>query len=391
MYATGGKGRWGLALDLYSGDYLIFRQAFRKFIQSEILPYYDEWEKQGRVPRRVWRKAGEQGFLCPWLEEEYGGSGADFAYSVIIAQELARAGTHVMFPLHSDIVVPYIYSYGTPEQKRRWLPGCTSGEIIAAVAMTEPDAGSDLAAIKTTAVRQGDDYIINGSKTFISGGENCDLVIVACKTNAQAVTAHAGISLLVVESGTPGFSRGRRLEKMGLKSQDTTELYFDDCRVPVSNLLGQENKGFVYLMEKLQQERLVAAVGAQALAEKILDQVLDYSKTRRAFGQPIGRLQHNSFKLAEMATEVELGRVFVERLVEEHMAGQRIVKRVSMAKYWVAEMLNRVAYQALQLYGGYGYIEEYPICRDYRDARIQTIYAGTSEIMKLIIARELGL
>lgn len=380
-----------MALDLNTGDYKIFRDAFKKFIATEIIPYYQQWEEAGLVPREVWLKCGEQGYLCPWVEEEYGGSGADFGYSVIIAEELARAGTHVMFPLHSDIVVPYIHSFGTTEQKRKWLPGCVSGEIIAAVAMTEPDTGSDLSAIKTVAVKDGEYYILNGAKTFISGGENCDLVIVACKTDSRANPPHRGISLIVVENGIPGFQKGRRLHKMGLKSQDTVELFFENCRVPAANLLGNEGAGFYYLMQKLQQERLVATIGAQALAEKMLQEASEYARGRAIFGKPVASFQHNTFKLVEMATEVELGRVFLDRLIEEHMAGNNVVKRVSMAKYWITEMANRVAYHCLQLYGGYGYIEEYPICRDYRDIRVQTIYAGSTEVMKSIIAKELGL
>lgn len=378
-------------LDLNAGDYKTFRAAFKKFIQQEILPHYPQWEEDGLVPREVWRKCGGQGFLCPWVAEEFGGSGADFGYSVIIAEELARAGTHVMFPLHSDIVVPYLASFGSPVQKERWLPGCVSGDIVAAVAMTEPDTGSDLAAIKATAIIEGDHYILNGTKTFISGGHHCDLVIVACKTDPGATPPHRGISLLVVENGTPGFQKGRRLHKMGLKSQDTVELFFEDCRVPATNLLGQEGKGFVYLMQKLQQERLVASIGAQGLAEKMLKEAMDYSQSRKVFGQPVSKLQHNTFKIVEMATAVEMGRVFLDQLVQDHMEGKNVIKRVSMAKYWVTETANQVAYHCLQLYGGYGYTEEYPICRDYRDIRVQTIYAGSTEVMKAIIARELGL
>lgn len=378
-------------LDLNAGDYKTFRAAFKKFIQQEILPHYPQWEEDGLVPREVWRKCGGQGFLCPWVAEEFGGSGADFGYSVIIAEELARAGTHVMFPLHSDIVVPYLASFGSPVQKERWLPGCVSGDIIAAVAMTEPDTGSDLAAIKATAIKEGDHYILNGTKTFISGGHHCDLVIVACKTDPGATPPHRGISLLVVENGTPGFQKGRRLHKMGLKSQDTVELFFEDCRVPATNLLGQEGKGFVYLMQKLQQERLVASIGAQGLAEKMLKEAMEYSQSRKVFGQPVSKLQHNTFKIVEMATAVEMGRVFLDQLVQDHMEGKNVIKRVSMAKYWVTETANQVAYHCLQLYGGYGYTEEYPICRDYRDIRVQTIYAGSTEVMKAIIAKELGL
>lgn len=380
-----------MTLNLNAGDYKIFRDSFKRFVQAEIVPHYPQWEKEGRVPREIWKKAGENGYLCPWVDEKYGGAGAGFEYSVIIAEELARAGTHVLFPLHSDIVVPYIDSYGTEAQKQKWLPGCVSGDIITAVAMTEPGAGSDLAAIKTTAVRHGDYYLLNGTKTFISNGLLADLVIVACKTDPGAVPPHRGISLLVVERDTPGFSRGRRLEKMGLHSQDTAELFFEECRVPAENLLGREGMGFVYLMEKLQQERLVCAIMAQGLAERMLNYTVEYCRNRCIFGQPVSRFQHNAFQLAEMATEIELGRAFLDSLIEKHLAGNRVVKEVSMAKWWITEMANRVAYHCLQLHGGYGYSEEYPICRDYRDVRIFTIFAGTTEVMKTIVAREMGL
>jgi len=380
-----------MALDLNSGDYKIFRDAFKKFIQVEIAPYYEQWEKEGLVPRAVWEKAGDNGFLCPWAGEEYGGAGAGFEYSVIITEELSRAGTHVFFPLHSDIVVPYIASYGSPEQKQRWLPGCVSGRIITALAMTEPDAGSDLAAIRTTATRDGDHYVLNGSKTFVSCGINADLVLVACRTNPRANPPHRGISLLAVERGTPGFHRSKKLDKMGLRSQDTAELIFEDCRVPAANLLGEEGRGFIYLMEKLQQERLICAVMGQGLAERMLQYTVEYCRRRNIFGRPVAAFQHNTFKLVELATDVELGRAFLNLVLEKHLAGKRVVKEVSMAKWWITEMANRVAYHCLQLHGGYGYSEEYPICRDYRDVRIFNIFAGTTEVMKAIIAREMGL
>lgn len=380
-----------MALDLNTGEYKIFRNAFKKFIQVEIVPNYEKWEKEGLVPREAWEKAGNSGFLCPWVDEKYGGAGAGFEYSAIITEELARAGTHVLFPLHSDIVVPYIASFGTPEQKEKWLPGCVSGQIISAVAMTEPDAGSDLAAIRTTATRNGDHYVLNGTKTFISCGVHADLVVVACKTNTRANPPHKGISLLVVERDTPGFSRGKKLDKMGLRSQDTVELVFNDCLVPAENLLGEEGKGFAYLMEKLQQERLVCAIMGQGLAERILDYTIEYCRSRNIFGKPVAAFQHNTFKLVELATDVELGRAFLNDVLGKHVAGERVVKEVSMAKWWITEMANRVAYCCLQLHGGYGYSEEYPICRDYRDVRIFNIFAGTTEVMKAIIAKEMGL
>ncbi|HYC01393.1 MAG TPA: acyl-CoA dehydrogenase family protein [Candidatus Limnocylindrales bacterium] len=369
-----------------------FRDALRRFIASEITPFHAEWEKRQIVPRAVWEKAGDNGFLCPWMPEEYGGVGADFLYSVCIIEEMAKArATGPMYSLHSDIVVPYLYSFGSEEQKKRWLPGCTSGRLITAIAMTEPNAGSDLQGIQTTARRVGDNYVINGQKTFISNGQLCDLVIVVAKTNPDADPPYTGVSLIVVEAGTPGFERGRNLEKMGLKAQDTSELHFSDCVVPKENLLGEEGGGFYYLMQKLQQERLVCAIGAQAAAELVLSDGVRYCQERKAFGRPISKLQHIQFRLAEIATEVELGRNFVDRLIVEHMAERNIVKETSMAKYWVTEMLKRTCDEILQFHGGYGYMMEYPIARDYLDARIQTIYAGTTEIMKVIIAKQMGL
>lgn len=378
-------------MDVYSEEHKMFRRAFVKFVEKELSPHIEEWEEQREIPRWVWLRMGEQGYLCPWLEEKYGGSGADFGFSAIISEELAKAGVGMGFGLHSDIIAPYIQAYGTEKQKADWLPACARGEKILAIAMTEPQAGSDLQGMKATAVRDGDEYIINGSKTFISNGIFADLVIVAVKTDSGTLPASKSISLIVVEDGTSGFSKGKKMNKLGMHSQDTAELFFDDCRVPVTNRLGEEGKGFSYLMEKLQQERLISALGSQGLAERMLADTIAYVKTREAFGQLIGKFQHNAFKIAEMATEVEIGRVFMDNLIADHMAGLEIVAKVSMAKYWIGEMANRVAYNCLQLYGGYGYMEEYPIARHYRDVRVHTIYAGTSEIMKLIIARKLGL
>ncbi len=378
-------------MGIYTAEHQMFRQAFTKFVARELVPQLDEWEANREVPRSVWRKLGEQGYLCPWLEERFGGGGADFLYSAIIADELSKAGVGIGFGLHSDIIAPYIHSFGSEEQKAKWLPGCASGEKILAIAMTEPNAGSDLQGIQTTAVRDGNEYVINGSKTFISNGISADLVIVVAKTGIQGIPASRGLSLIVVEEGTPGFVKGRKLNKLGMHSQDTAEMYFENCRVPVANRLGEEGRGFHYLMEKLQQERLVSAIGSQGLAERMLTDALEYAKSRQAFGQAIGKFQHNAFKLAEMATEVEIGRTFVESLITDHSEGKDIVTKVSMAKYWIGEMANRVAYDALQLYGGYGYMEEYPIARHYRDVRVHTIFAGTSEIMKLIVSRKLGL
>ncbi len=376
----------------YTGEHQIFRESVRRYFEKEVTPHADLWEKEGIVPKDAWKKFGSQGFLCPWLPEEFGGSGADFLYSFILAEELAR--THCggfFFPLHSDIIVPYLFTYGNDEQKQRWLPGCVTGDCITALAMTEPGTGSDLAAIRTTAVKDGDSYVINGQKTFISNGINCDLVIVAARTNLNAASPYEGMSLIVVEDGTPGFEKGRKLDKIGLHSQDTSEMSFVDCRVPAKNLLGAEGHGFYFLMEKLQQERLVCAMGSQVGAEEALRLTIEYTKTREAFGRPISRFQYISFELAKMATEVEVGRAFLESLLIDHLEGRKDVKKASMAKYWICEMLNRVVGQCVQFHGGYGYMEEYPIARMFRDARVQTIYAGTSEIMLLIISRQLGL
>jgi len=376
---------------MYLEEHVIFRTAFKKFLEREIVPHQEEWERDGIVSRDAWRKMGASGFLCPWLPEEYGGSGADFLYSVIITEEICRAGAvSIMATLHSDIIAPYLHHLGTEEQKARWLPKCATGEIILAVAMTEPDTGSDLARIRTRADRDGDDYIVNGVKTFISNGINADLVIVACRTDRSA-KATQGISLLCVERDAPGFLRGRKLEKMGMHAQDTAELVFEECRVPSRNLLGEENKGFYYLMEHLQQERLVCSVMGQAMAEAMLDMTIAYTLDRKAFGKPIAGFQHNAFKIVEMATEIALGRSFLDRLIGKHMRGDDIVTEVSMAKAWIPEMANRVAYHCVQLHGGYGYMEEYPISRFYRDVRVISIFAGTTEIMKHIVARNLGL
>ncbi|MGC8718939.1 MAG: acyl-CoA dehydrogenase family protein [Thermodesulforhabdaceae bacterium] len=376
---------------MYSQEHLIFREAFRRFLEREVVPHVERWEEQGMVDREVWNKLGEHGFLCPWLPEEYGGSGADFLYSVIVTEELAKAGAiSLMAPLHSDIVAPYIYRLGTEEQKKRWLPGCASGEYVLAIAMTEPNTGSDLAAITTRAERRGDFWVINGRKTFISNGILADLVVVACRTGSKDSGAR-GISLIVVERGAEGFLRGRKLKKMGLHGQDTAELIFEDCKVPLENLLGEENRGFYYMMEHLQQERLLAAIMAQAMAEAMFDMTLAYVRERTAFGRPIGTFQHNAFKLVDMATEIAVGRAFLEKLILKHMDGQDVVVDVSMAKTWISEMANRLAYQCVQLHGGYGYMEEYPIARFYRDVRVIPIFAGTNEVMRLIVARKLGL
>jgi len=377
---------------LFSEEHALYRDTVRRFLEREVVPHQERWNAAGSVDREAWRKAGEAGLLCPWLPDDYGGPGGDFLHSVVVMEELARIyESGFAMPLHSDIVVPYIHAYGSPQHKQRWLPGCGSGEVVTAIAMTEPGTGSDLAAIQTTARRDGDHWVLNGAKTFISNAILCDLCIVAAKTEAEPADPHRAISLFLVPADTPGFVKGRKLAKMGMPSQDTAELFFEDCRIPADHLLGAEGAGFLMLMQKLQQERLVVAVGAQASAEQVLVDTVAYTKQRHAFGRPLSKLQNTRFKLAECATEVEVGRAFLDRLITEHMAGQPLVKECSMAKLWQTEMLGRVVDTCLQMFGGYGYMLEYPVTRAFMDARVQRIYAGTSEIMKVIIAKQLGL
>jgi acyl-CoA dehydrogenase len=375
---------------LFGEEHELFRTAFRKFVEKEVVPHQEAWRREGMVSREAWRRAGEGGFLCTWLEEEHGGPGGDFLHAVVVMEEMPKVyESGFALALHSDIIVPYIHEFGNAEQKKRWLPGCASGEIVAALAMTEPGTGSDLAGIQTTARRDGDHYVIDGAKTFISNGILCDLCIVAAKTGGD--DPHRAISLFVVEAGTPGFVKGKKLHKMGMASQDTSELAFDGCRVPAANLLGEEGMGFFMLMRKLQQERLVVAIGAQAAAEQVLADTIAYCQDRKAFGRPIAKFQNTQFELAACATEVEVGRAFIDKLVAEHVAGKHLVKECSMAKLWQTEMLGRVADRCLQLFGGYGYMLEYPVTRAFMDARVQRIFAGTNEIMKVIIAKQLGL
>jgi acyl-CoA dehydrogenase len=339
----------------------------------------------------VWSRAGAQGLLCFDVDEAYGGPGVkDFRYNMVLAEEMTRAGAHGPgFPVHTDIIVPYISSLGTDEQKRRWLPGCVSGETITAIAMTEPGAGSDLQGIRTNAVDKGDHYVLSGSKTFISNGAMADLVIVVARTDPEA--GHKGISLLVVEKGMEGFERGRNLAKVGLHAQDTSELFFDNVVVPKENLLGEEGSGFVSLMMNLPQERLSIAMMAAAACEAVLDLSLDYVKEREAFGRPIGKFQNTRFVIAEMATETHVARVFVDDCVRRHNDGQLDAKLASMAKWWTTELQKKIVDQGVQLFGGYGYMTEYPIAKAFMDSRVQTIYGGTTEIQKEIIGRSLGL
>lgn len=378
--------------DIFTEEHEMFRDQVKRFVEAEIVPKIESWNRNGISDRESWRKLGAAGFLGANAPAEYGGGGVDFLYDAIVIEEMARVRAHgLMMGLHSDIIMPYIATYGSEEQKRRYLPGAISGDLILAIAMTEPGTGSDLAAVRTTARRDGDSYVINGSKIFISNGQLADLIVVVVKTDPDARPAHRGVSLILVDADSPGFVRGRKLEKLGLKGQDTSELFFEDCRVPAGNLLGREGEGFKMLMEKLQQERLVCAIQAITSARRCLDDTIDYAKSRRAFGQPIAAFQNTQFKLAEMATEVEIGQAFVDRLMAAHARGEEVVTEVSMAKWWTTELLKRVASQCLQLHGGYGFMLEYPVSMDYADAAVQSIYAGTNEIMKVIIARRMGL
>ncbi len=380
--------------DIFEPEHESFRQTVRSFLEKEVVPFHEQWEKDGVVDREVWTKAGALGLLCFDVDEEYGGAGVrDFRYNMVMSEELARVGANGPgFPVHTDIIVPYVSSLGTDEQKRRWLPGLVSGELVSAIAMTEPGAGSDLQGIRTTAVDKGDHYVLNGSKTFISNGILADLVIVVARTDAPGNRAgHKGISLLVVERGMKGFERGRNLDKMGLKAQDTAELFFDDVEVPRENLLGEEGSGFVSLMVNLPQERLSIAMIAAAACEHILELSLSYAKEREAFGRPIGKFQHNRFLIAEMATEARIARVFVDDCVRLHNEGRLDATGASMAKWWTTELQNKLVDRAVQLHGGYGYMMEYPVAKAYVDSRVQTIYGGTTEIQKEIIGRSLGI
>ncbi len=377
---------------IFKKEHEMFRKSFRQYLKDRVLPFYEQWEEEGITPREAWLEAGKNEFLCPTAGEAYGGPGADFLYSVVITEEMYYHGVSSLFwPLHNDIVFPYIDLYAGEKMKKKWIPRCVSGKAILAVAMTEPDAGSDLAALKTTAVKDGDAYIVNGSKIFISNGQLADLCVVAVRTNERTKRPHEGVSLLVIEAGTPGFRKGRNLKKIGMHAQDTSELFFDDCRVPAENLLGKEGEGFKYLMHNLQQERLVLAIGAYAAAQGALDITIDYVKKRKAFGKTLAEFQNIRFTLAEIATRVQLARSFFDDLIPRHMAGEDVVREVSMAKYWVTELQFEAANRCLQFFGGYGYMTEYPISRFFVDVRIQSIYGGANEIMKELIARRIGL
>jgi len=379
---------------LFSSDHEAFRDAFRRFMDKEIAPFHEQWEEQGYVDRKVWNKAGENGFLCMTMPEEYGGAGADKLYSVVQMEELGRGGfTGIGYSLHSEIVAPYILHYGTEAQKKKYLPRLASGEMVGAIAMSEPAAGSDLQGVKTTALKQPDGgYLLNGSKTFITNGWHADLVIVVAKTDPAA--GAKGTSLMLVERGMPGFETGKRLKKLGMKAQDTSELFFTDVKVPAENLLGgqaHENRGFICLMEQLPWERMQIAITAVASAQAAIDWTLAYVKERKVFGQPVASYQNTRYTLAELQTEVQVARVFVDKCAELVAQDKLDTATASMAKYWCTELQCKVMDECVQLFGGYGYMWEYPITRAYADARVQRIYGGTNEIMKEVISRAMGL
>jgi acyl-CoA dehydrogenase len=372
-----------------SEELSLFRDNVRRFIESEVLPEYEAWEKAEIFPREIWNRLGEQGLLAVDIPEAYGGFGADFMYSMVIQEEFARANCGALggpITVHADIVAHYILNNGTEDQKQRYLPGMINGECVGAVAMTEPGAGSDLQGIRTTAKKDGDEYVINGSKTFITNGQHCDLVIVAARTKAEVAGAK-GTTLFMVDAGTPGFDKGRNLEKIGLHASDTSELFFEDVRVPESAILGELDRGFMVLMGELQRERLALSVFAVAAAEGVLEDTVEYAKERNAFGAPLAALQNTKFKLAEVATDIRVHRFFIDECMRQFMRGELDVTTVSMAKLACTEMQGRVADTCLQVYGGYGYMREYGVSRAYVDARVQRIYGGTSEIMKEIISR----
>ncbi len=378
---------------LFNADHESFRDSFKKFLNKEVAPFHADWEEQGYVDRAVWNKAGENGFLCTSMPEEYGGVGADKLFSVIEMEELGRSGfSGIGYSLHSEIVAPDLLHYGTDAQKKKFLPKFASGELVSAIAMSEPAAGSDLQGVKTRAIRDGDHYVLNGSKTFITNGWHADLVIVVAKTNPAA--GAKGTSLLLVERGMPGFETGKRLKKIGLKAQDTAELFFNDVKVPLENLLGGEafeNRGFICLMEQLPWERLQIAITAISSAQAAIEWTTAYVKERKVFGQPVGNYQNTRYKLAEMQTEVQVAQVFLDKCTELLMVDKLDTATVSMAKYWTTDLQCKVMDECVQLHGGYGYMWEYPIARAYADARVQRIYGGTNEIMKEVISRSMGL
>ena len=373
---------------LFTEEHQTFRDAVRRFMETEVVPHHARWEEQGYVDRDVWVKAGAAGFLCPSMPEEYGGVGVDISYSVILMEEQCRIGASGLgFGLHSEIVAPYLLHHGSDYLKSTYLPRLARAEMIGAIAMTEPGAGSDLQGVRTTALKDGDEYVLNGSKTFITNGWHCDVVIVVAKTDPTA--GAKGTSLFVVDTSMPGFAKGKRLHKIGMNAQDTSELFFDNVRVPARNLLGAENRGFACLMQELPWERLHIAISAVAAAQAALAWTIEYTRERKAFGSALISFQTVAHKLAEMKTEIAIGQVFIDRCIELKLAGQLDAETASMAKYWASEMQFKVIDQCVQLFGGYGCMYEYPIARAWADGRVQRIYGGTNEIMKELISRSL--
>ena len=370
---------------LFSAEHEIFRAQVARFMEREVVPFHGQWEKDGQISRETWNKAGETGLLCPTVPADYGGAGADFLFSAIVLEELARVGaTGPGFGLHSDIVAPYILHYGSESQKQTWLPKMVAGEAVGAIAMTEPGAGSDLQGVRTSAVPDGDSLVVNGSKTFITNGQHADLVLLVTKTDTTE--GAKGTSLVLVEGSREGFRRGRNLEKVGMKAQDTSELFFDDVRIPSENLLGEMGQGFTYLIQELPQERLLVGITAVAATEAALEWTINYTRERQAFGQAIADFQHIRFRLAELKTETQVGRVFLDRCMEAHLEGRLDVEAAAMCKYWLTDLQCRVIDECVQMHGGYGYMWEFPIARAFADARVQRIYAGTNEIMKELIS-----
>jgi acyl-CoA dehydrogenase len=377
-----------IARTLFKEEHEIFRNSVRKFMEREIVPHHGKWEEDGVVPRELWHKAGAEGLLCCTVPEEYGGLGLDYLFDVIVFEELWRIGASGPgFLIHTDLVASYVLAFGSEEQKRKWLPKMVSGEVIGSLGMTEPHAGSDLKAIRTRATRQGDDFVVNGQKVFISNGQLCNLVVLATKTDSHA--GATGISLFLVESDRPGFKRGRNLEKLGMKAQDTSELFFESVRIPASNMLGGEGQGFSLMMTKLAQERLAQAVRSATVAETVIEWTVEYTAQREAFGQTISDFQNTQFKLAELQTAATAARVFTDRCIDLFMQGKLDATDAAMAKMFTSELHCKVVDECLQLFGGWGYMWEYPIARAYADARIVKIAGGSVEIMKTIIAREM--
>lgn len=379
-----------LARTAYSEDHAAFRDTVRQFVAREIEPHAAEWDEAGLVPKEVWPKAGELGLLCPTVPEEYGGLGLDFGYNAIIDEEIAyNTDVATGFSLQSDIVANYIMQYGSEEQKQQWLPKMVSGEVVTAIAMTEPGTGSDLQALRTTAKKDGNHYVVNGSKTYITNGQNADLILVCAKTDTEVQPAWKGVSIILVEADREGFKRGRNLDKVGLDAADTSELFFEDVRVPMTNCLGEEGKGFIYLMSELPQERLGIAVSAQAAAQRSFDQTVEFTRDRKAFGKPVLDFQNTRFVLADLKTKLQVGWAHLDWALARHIKGELTAEEASAAKLWHTELQNEITDKCLQLHGGAGFMNEYPIAKQWRGARVTRIFGGTNEIMKELIGRSL--